>query len=79
MTNCTLNKIYKYLKISAFVIGVLYLSFISKVIESGGIRDFRTLMIAVIPALAIIAFPYVTKKYFIELPLKLYSNYKNKK
>jgi hypothetical protein len=79
MTNCTINKIYKYLKISAFVIGLFYLSFISKVIQADGIRDFRTIMIAVIPAIALIVFPYTVKKFFIELPLKLYSNYKNKK
>ena len=78
MTNCTINRIYKYLKISAFVIGVLYFSFLSRVIQADGIRDFRTFMIGIIPVIIIIFFPYTIKTIFLELPLKIYNNYKNK-
>jgi hypothetical protein len=77
MTNNTIIKIYKYLKITAFVIGVLYFSFLSRVIQAGGIRDFRTFMIGVFPILIIIAFPYMVKKLILELPAKIYNYYKN--
>jgi len=79
MTNCTINKIYKYLKISAFIIGLLYLSFLSKVIQSNGIKDFRTFTVGIIPIIIIVFYPYTIKTIFLELPLKIYNNYKNKK